>query len=514
MPDATDSYCERCGTRYLFRPAAPKGPSLKGARVLAKGLKNFVLTDGQSMGESLALARTDDDHEDSARMTAEFYRTFNFCMTCRQYACDTCWNEKQGACLTCSPEAHIVPMAAEDHLIVRTPVMRYEANSPRPLGHAADPAPLELQPETVRPSWPTADLLVSMSGSEGEANGDDRRESADVVESMAWAGPIGSADWTLWPVSEARESATTGSEALHGSIAQVAAEANDGATLEADVTETVSTGGAEWQPEVAVAAFVPPPGDGQELALTPQELLLVEAQLGQTGPDGIHLAPEPIYAPEQATATPLSLAEAPTPAALRDATAGDTIRTAASWEPELPAQLAHMPDLQPSEPWPHATRWSERPLETHDWFDDAIASETASPAVAAQFEPQPTALDLAPAADIRAAAPAQVSPGLDTEDQRSSDAANPGRPDATSWPPLGASWQPQAHPGRPWEVPADTHVPAIIAATKAPQPPAASMWAQSSQEVLNRGSVRVCHKCALPVSTHAKFCRRCGTQQA
>ena len=41
----------------------------------------------------------------------------------------------------------------------------------------------------------------------------------------------------------------------------------------------------------------------------------------------------------------------------------------------------------------------------------------------------------------------------------------------------------------------------------------AEMWAQSAQEVLNRGSVRVCHHCALPVSTKARFCRRCGTQQ-
>ena len=40
------------------------------------------------------------------------------------------------------------------------------------------------------------------------------------------------------------------------------------------------------------------------------------------------------------------------------------------------------------------------------------------------------------------------------------------------------------------------------------------MWAESSEEVLNRGTVRVCHHCSLPVSTQARFCRRCGTRQA
>jgi len=40
-----------------------------------------------------------------------------------------------------------------------------------------------------------------------------------------------------------------------------------------------------------------------------------------------------------------------------------------------------------------------------------------------------------------------------------------------------------------------------------------ALWAESTQQVLDRGSVRVCHHCALPVSTQARFCRRCGTRQ-
>jgi len=82
-----------------------------------------------------------------------------------------------------------------------------------------------------------------------------------------------------------------------------------------------------------------------------------------------------------------------------------------------------------------------------------------------------------------------------------------------SWPPFGASWPaPDAHRGT-WPGPA-APLPAVVAARQAqPQFPT-EMWAQSSQEVMSRGNVRVCHRCTLPVSTQARFCRRCGTQQA
>ena len=59
----------------------------------------------------------------------------------------------------------------------------------------------------------------------------------------------------------------------------------------------------------------------------------------------------------------------------------------------------------------------------------------------------------------------------------------------------------------------------VVAAARAeraeiPESPlVAALWAESAQQVLDRGTVRVCHNCALPVSTQARFCRRCGTRQ-
>jgi len=85
---------------------------------------------------------------------------------------------------------------------------------------------------------------------------------------------------------------------------------------------------------------------------------------------------------------------------------------------------------------------------------------------------------------------------------------------AASWPPLGASWRIRENPDAPWPGPDAASVPAVVAAQQAPTQAMAEMWVQSSQEVMNRGSVRVCNNCALQVSPAARFCRRCGSQQA
>jgi len=61
------------------------------------------------------------------------------------------------------------------------------------------------------------------------------------------------------------------------------------------------------------------------------------------------------------------------------------------------------------------------------------------------------------------------------------------------------------------------NVPSILSAVAAQQSGPTNlteMWVQSSEQVMNRGTVRVCHRCALPVSTQARYCRRCGTKQS
>ena len=100
----TESFCERCGTRYTFESAAPVAAKRLGKfKVLSKGLKNFVLDDDSSLDEALAAARSEAEGESTSQQLDAFHQTFNFCMSCRQYTCSNCWNEADGRCLTCAP---------------------------------------------------------------------------------------------------------------------------------------------------------------------------------------------------------------------------------------------------------------------------------------------------------------------------------------------------------------------------------------------------------------------------
>jgi len=106
MPEIlTESFCERCGTRYTFESSATRTKPLRGLKTFGKGLRNFVLSDDSSMDEAMAAARSEADRDVTSRQLDAFHSTFNFCMTCRQYTCANCWNDAEGTCLTCSPLA-------------------------------------------------------------------------------------------------------------------------------------------------------------------------------------------------------------------------------------------------------------------------------------------------------------------------------------------------------------------------------------------------------------------------
>ena len=137
MPEIlTESFCERCGTRYTFESAAPtKTRKLGKFKTLSKGLKNYVMSDETSLDEALAAARSDEERELTSHQLDAFHATFNFCMTCRQYTCGNCWNTAEGRCLTCAPH----------------------------LGQEVMPAPFPDLPtlESLRleaSAWPTADI--------------------------------------------------------------------------------------------------------------------------------------------------------------------------------------------------------------------------------------------------------------------------------------------------------------------------------------------------------------------
>ncbi len=138
----TESFCERCGTRYTFESPRQR-MRLKGVKVLSRGLKNFVLSDDTSMDEAMAAARSEMDREVTGHQLDAFHKTFNFCMSCRQYTCPDCWNEVEARCLWCAPH----------------------------LGHEILPAPfpnLEATVDRTLASEPFG--LISENGSDGQAN--------------------------------------------------------------------------------------------------------------------------------------------------------------------------------------------------------------------------------------------------------------------------------------------------------------------------------------------------------
>jgi len=147
MPEAlTESFCERCGTRYEF--AAPtRLNTLRKTRGLISGLRNYIMSQdalGDAVGDAM---RSEEEVLASAQLDA-FHQSFNFCIQCRQYACTNCWNEPAGRCRTC------VPIAGTDDLIERFEAS-FHAQHPvaEPEMDAAD-----LNRRLGLETWPTADL--------------------------------------------------------------------------------------------------------------------------------------------------------------------------------------------------------------------------------------------------------------------------------------------------------------------------------------------------------------------
>src|SRR4051794_16123018 len=149
----TESFCERCGTRYTFESAAPRRSRLGRIRTVSKGVRNFVLSDESSLSEAMADARSDEERSATTSQLDAFHRTFNFCLTCRQYTCGNCWNAAEGRCLRSMP----IPGREQSDLIAVQPIAFVE---PTNGFHDHDEAPEPIGPD----AWPEADLGVERLG--------------------------------------------------------------------------------------------------------------------------------------------------------------------------------------------------------------------------------------------------------------------------------------------------------------------------------------------------------------
>ena len=669
MAEVTDSFCERCGTKYVFAPSGPKSFSLKGARVLAKGLRNFVLTDGQSIADAMQLARQEDGHQATTHVAEAFYKTFNFCMSCRQYACDRCWNAAAGACLSCSPVlepevelaarptvfAEGAPEAAADSAEAAWPAVDLPDHEPAQYAASASDGTSSDDDATPIP-WPITDQIapemtltahelelvqaqlgqvqppadVPTFAADKPAASPPAAEAAPMVPLLDqkptwWNARIAeadeepaTADWALPGLTEespAPEIAAAAIQAVNPAIPPepveaftLAQAAEEQVVVERDIPAAAvrmlhRTASAPTLPPLtsitSTAAEEEPAGlvarlfgrRGQEAATStgasPRRVAVRKGQpVGDPWPtptswmqrsfDGSHwwrglyaaddepaAAPDAEFVLDQADRQSAAAQELefetvvePAPAVPdSDLRPAEFAATPAAFGPPAQSSVqpaepaASAPALEPAPASPPATVESstadidprsaaalrlsavEGAADAEDALPSMWQSQFEASTVEARLPPVPRepawlrvqreaadmpAREVEPPARIQESAPAAAStratPSEPNEPQAAAEAPQPAP--TASWPPLGASWPSRESPGAPWPGPEPASVPALLAARQFPEQALTELWVQSSQEVMNRGSVRVCRSCALPVSTQARFCRRCGSQQA
>jgi hypothetical protein len=480
----TESFCERCGTRYEFTAPTRLNP-LRKTRGFIGGLKNY-LTSQDGLGDAFDDAmRTEEGALATAQLDA-FHQAFNFCIDCRQYTCVSCWNDDAGRCRSC------VPVPGTDDLAERLAASVAPAVADPNAGSAeADMSDEDIRRHLGLETWPTSDLPA-----EAASNGhvpDDAWASTpgtwtnappaptyEAEEPAATIGGFVGADGFVYETKEQADAVAANmlAEALAAQeAARAAAELEAAQAIEADAAQAEAAGAqaAELAPSETDAAWVAA-GLEEEPAAAEATAEPVEA----VGPEPVaaeaprlrvvawdedaafELEPEPIAASAEPEAEPAA-AEAPE--------AGE----AAAISPE-PETVAAETEVEPAAPTPIA------PIsETILRFPTAPAEpEVAQPAAAADESPE------------LAARRAQLEGlGLD-----------------------GGATQPEV----PAVLPYRSRGAAVSAAELALRTAAGQrFWEASAREVASAvGNVGVqnCGECGLSLSANARFCRRCGTRQA
>jgi hypothetical protein len=576
MPEIlTESFCERCGTRYTFESAAPRKIRRLGQfKTLSKGLKNYVLSDETSMDEAMALARGDQERETTAQQLDAFHATFNFCMNCRQYTCGNCWNQVEGRCLTCAPH-----LGQE---ILQSPFP--DAAPFEPIGIAAD-------------AWPTADLPpLEVAAADHAGNGSNGFGSDQDVAS---------ATDVATPAPHGLESADDGPGAHFSFLSP------DGPPTEADVVSTAATnepvaaieGAADGSLDDA-ADFAPAdvaPAEVFAAESAPVEVVVepvpAEAFAAETAPpmaSPADLATPATPAMEALETTDIAPAEAASPAPEADldplsetveerattlashtsallgrfrpgqnidaeleafeagfdaalaATSGTAVDRVVAAEPEpvAPAtqpEAAH-PEAEPiaasveveaeSEPEPIAV--SNEPVIVAE-PEPIVAAEPEPEPIAAVPEPEPQPIAASVEPEPQAAAPITEPAREDRVPQPTWRIFAPDQTPSPGAPPFVAPVPPPGSvPGVPLRPPAAStepqwpaqpdwqDSPSVALLTNHARQSSDALWAASSQEVLApapagpaaaTAGVQPCSSCGLSLSATARFCRRCGTRQ-
>ena len=324
----TESFCERCGTRYTFESSAPRKSRLGRVRMLSKGVRNFVMSDESSFSEAMAEARSEEELAATAHQLDAFHQTFNFCLTCRQYTCGDCWNTAEGRCLTCAPVPGQEEPAARFDLAAMAPVSLDTGLNGNGHEHG-EPQDAEAWPETDLPTDRLARVLDLPVTEPVEAEASVEAEAP--VEAEAQPQVLGVAPGQSLD------------EAIAAYEASLAAE--EAATAPAPEPEAV---GAMAVPEPAAVAALPEPEPvAQEPVPEPEPVnAFVEPEAAET------VAPLP--EPSALEAEPVAAAVEPEPVAAEPVAAEPVAAEPAAAEPVAAEPAAASEDHVVQPAWPLA----------------------------------------------------------------------------------------------------------------------------------------------------------------
>ncbi|HEX8025597.1 MAG TPA: hypothetical protein VF484_05265, partial [Candidatus Limnocylindrales bacterium] len=186
----TESFCERCGTRYTFESPARRSNPLGALGTVGRGLRNFVASGDQSIDEAFAVARAENEQRATAHQLEAFHQTFNFCLSCRQYTCGTCWNPVEGRCQSCAPmpEAEMLPPAeieADAPVVAEAMAVAWAAAAPT----IEVPAPAE-DLDVAAPDF----LAEPVAEADAEPEPVPAAEDWDAIDINPWTGTVAVAE--------------------------------------------------------------------------------------------------------------------------------------------------------------------------------------------------------------------------------------------------------------------------------------------------------------------------------
>jgi hypothetical protein len=456
----TESFCERCGTRYEFQ-APTRLSALRRTRGFIGGIKNY-LTSQDALSDSLDDAlRSEEDVLAAAQLDA-FHDSFSFCLECRQYTCVNCWNDAAGKCQSCVPLATV----AESLLADATSTVIPET------GGAAD-------------IWPTVDLTVP-----GEAESPPAGDTPMLVtaESFGVAAPVD--DVTSEPEPEPAFQPL-----------RVVAWEDDAAVELRPATEPVAQPTTPGEPMPATEPEPMP----EPVAAEPQPEPMAEPVAAEPEPEPmVAAAPDAddttLPVAEPAPAIEIAAEDEPEPEAAEPVSEPAAAATEAAPEPRPETDVE-----QPTEPAPPRPIAPIRPVT-----ETVLQFPVRQPAKPAQEPGAPEPAEPAAAAARPSAAPEAAEPVAAAAEspevaarRAQLDLLGLGDPGEGPVAPAPSNVLPYRSRG------ASVH-PAEIAAR-------ASFWVASAREVAGAQSavgVQSCGQCGLSLSASARFCRRCGTRQA